>query len=95
MALENFQAVHQAQAQNKMGVSYHTLERENNFRNPSKGEFPFPLLQQAVEPHVKSFNALMDGPDGGLLNLGVKDIGSKTVFDSNDPNRLGNKLTCK
>lgn len=78
-----------------MGVSYHTLEREKIFRDPPKDKFPFPLLQEAVAPHIGSFNALMDGPDGGLLNLAVKDIGSKSVFDSNDPDRLGNKLTGK
>lgn len=76
-----------------MGVSYHTLKREDIFKNPPKGEFPFPLLQEAVAPHIGSFNALMDSPDGGMLNLAVKDIGSKTVFDSSDTTRLGNKLT--
>jgi DNA-directed RNA polymerase I subunit RPA2 len=78
-----------------MGVSFHTLEREKNYRTPSKEKSPYPLLQQAVRPHIGSFNALMDGPEGGLLNLAVKDIGTKTVFDSNDPERLGNKLSCE
>lgn len=75
-----------------MGVTFRTLEREERYRNPSKESPHFPLLQAAVKPHIGSFNALMDGPDGGLLNMAVKDIGEKVVFDSNDPDRLGNKL---
>ncbi|GEQ70599.1 hypothetical protein JCM33374_g4277 [Metschnikowia sp. JCM 33374] len=49
----------------------------------------------AVAPHIGSFNALTDGPDGGLLNLGVKDVGIKKIFDSVDPDRLGNKLSIR
>ncbi|CAN6674688.1 DNA-directed RNA polymerase I subunit Rpa135p [Trichomonascus vanleenenianus] len=75
-----------------MTVSFHTLEREKYFRSPPDDKSAYPMLQAAVEPHIGSFNALMDGPGGGLLNLAVKDIGSKVVFDSNDPTRLGNKL---
>ncbi len=81
------------QATTNMGVSYHTLEREKIFKEPPKDKFPYPLLQEAVAPHIGSFNALMDGPDGGLLNLAVKDIGSKSVFDSKDVDRLGNKFS--
>ncbi|ANB15929.1 DNA-directed RNA polymerase I core subunit RPA135 [Sugiyamaella lignohabitans] len=78
-----------------MGVSFHTLEREKIFRDPPTDKPSYPLLAQAIQPHVGSFNALMEGPGDGLLNLAVKDIGSKIVFDSNDPDRLGNKLSCK
>lgn len=77
-----------------MGASFHTLERENYFRNPPADKPLYPLLNAAVEPHVESFNALFDGPDGGLLNLGVKDIGTKAVFDSTSTEYLGNKLSC-
>ncbi|ODQ66872.1 DNA-directed RNA polymerase I [Nadsonia fulvescens var. elongata DSM 6958] len=73
-------------------ASFNTLKREEIFRNPPKDKSAWPLLKQAVAPHVGSFNALMDGPDGGLLNLAVKDIGTKTVFDSNEVGRLGNKF---
>lgn len=78
-----------------MGAEFKTLERESRFQNPPKDKSAFPLLKEAVAPHVGSFNALTDGPDGGLLNMGVKDIGTKTIFDSTDPNRLGNKLQIK
>lgn len=74
-------------------ADFHTLDREEIYRNPPADKSPYPLLQQAILPHVGSFNALLEGPDGGLLNLAVKDIGTKTVFDSTDPDRLGNKLS--
>lgn len=75
-----------------MGAQFKTLERERRFQNPPKDKSAFPLLADAVAPHIGSFNALTEGEDGGLLNLAMKDIGSKTIFDSNDPERLGNKL---
>ncbi|ANZ73425.1 BA75_00737T0 [Komagataella pastoris] len=75
-----------------MKASFKTLERENRFKNPPTDKSAFPLLEEAVAPHIGSFNALTDGLNGGLLNLAVKDIGAKTIFDSNDPSRLGNKL---
>lgn len=75
-----------------MGAKYRTLEREERFSNPPKDKSAYPILKEAVAPHVGSFNALTEGPDGGLLNLAVKDIGSKTIFDTNSTDRLGNKL---
>ncbi|SCU80684.1 LAMI_0B03378g1_1 [Lachancea mirantina] len=78
---------------------FRTLERESRFANPPKDKSAYPLLQEAVEPHVGSFNALTEGPSGGLLNLGVQDIGSKIVFDGKlseeNPDFLGNKLALK
>lgn len=75
-----------------MGAQFRTLEREERFINPPKDKSAFPLLKDAVAPHIGSFNALFDGSNGGLLNLAVQDIGSKTIFDSNETDRLGNKL---
>lgn len=76
-------------------ASFHTLERENYFRNPPSDKPFYPLLTAAVSPHVDSFNALLDGPDGGLLNLGVKDIGTKVAFDTTNTSQFhGNKLSC-
>lgn len=78
-------------------ASFRTLEREQRFINPPKDKSAYPLLADAVQPHIGSFNALTEGPDGGLLNLGVKDIGSKVIFDGKgsdtNPNYLGNKLS--
>lgn len=83
-------------------ADFRTLERESRFINPPKDKSAFPLLQEAVQPHIGSFNALTEGPDGGLLNLGVKDIGEKVIFDGKPLNSedeisnsgyLGNKLS--
>ncbi|GME74390.1 unnamed protein product [[Candida] boidinii] len=77
-------------------ASFRTLEREQRFKNPPKDKSAYPLLADAVRPHVGSFNALTEGPNGGLLNLAVKDIGAKTIFDSKDTSdHLGNKLSIR
>ncbi|AAS50799.2 ABR029Wp [Eremothecium gossypii ATCC 10895] len=77
-------------------AQFRTLEREARFVSPPKDKSAYPLLYEAVEPHVGSFNALTEGPGGGLLNLGARDIGAKVVFDGKasdeNPNYLGNKL---
>ena len=78
-----------------MGAQFRTLEREKRFQNPPKDKSAYPLLAEAVAPHIGSFNALTEGPGGGLLNLAVNDIGSKIIFDSNDVDRLGNKLNIR
>ncbi|CCE86373.1 Piso0_004858 [Millerozyma farinosa CBS 7064] len=78
-----------------MGAKFRTLEREKRFQNPPKEKPTYQMLVDAVAPHIGSFNALTEGPEGGLLNLGVKDIGSKSIFDSNDEGRLGNKLSIR
>lgn len=78
-----------------MGAQFRTLEREKRFQNPPKDKSAYPLLAEAVSPHIGSFNALTEGPGGGLLNLAVNDIGSKIIFDSNDVDRLGNKLNIR
>ena len=67
------------------------------------------MLDQLAKPHIESFNALFDDSgldqgdtDGhGLLSLGIKDIGPKTVFSGTakgEPpgeNPLRTKLTCE
>lgn len=73
-------------------AEFRTLEREKRFKNPPKDKSAFPLLYEAIKPHVDSFNALTEGPDGGLLNVAVKDIGSKTIFANNDNQAAGDKL---
>lgn len=73
-------------------AQFRTLEREKRFQNPPKDKSAFPLLEEAVEPHLGSFNALTDGDNGGLLNIAVQDIGYKTMFDSGNSDRVGNKL---
>lgn len=75
-----------------MGAQFRTLELEKRFQNPPKDKSAYPLLADAVAPHIGSFNALSEGPGGGLLAMAAKDIGTMVVFDSNSPDRLGNKL---
>ena len=83
-------------------ADFRTLERESRFINPPKDKSAFPVLEEAVRPHIGSFNALTEGPDGGLLNLGVQDIGEKVIFDGKpfdsedetaNSSYLGNKLS--
>ncbi|KAK6198040.1 DNA-directed RNA polymerase I [Scheffersomyces amazonensis] len=79
-------------------AQFRTLEREDRFRNPPKSNQDiYPLLKDAIEPHLDSFNALTEGPHGGLLNMAVADIGTKTIFDTNNDatGRLGNKLNIR
>ena len=72
---------------------FRTLERESRFQNPPKDKSAYPLLYEAVQPHIGSFNALTEGPEGGLLNQGIKDIGEKVIFDGkrSDSIQLGNR----
>ncbi|EDO17794.1 hypothetical protein Kpol_541p37 [Vanderwaltozyma polyspora DSM 70294] len=83
-------------------ADFRTLERESRFINPPKDKSAYPLLQEAVQPHIGSFNALTEGSDGGLLSEAIKDIGEKVIFDgkSNGADEeninegyLGNKLS--
>lgn len=74
-------------------VSFNTLKREDGYKNPPKDKTDYQLLHDAIEPHVGSFNAIMEGPNGGILNLGIKEIGKRTVFDTPEGQPLGNKLT--
>lgn len=79
-------------------ADFRTLERESRFINPPKDKSAYPVLQEAVQPHIGSFNALTEGTGGGLLNQAVKDIGEKVIFDGkirddNESTYLGNKLS--
>ncbi|KAH9444564.1 hypothetical protein MJO28_013414 [Puccinia striiformis f. sp. tritici] len=83
--------------------SFGTLKRENTFRHPSTQATENPAIHELIAPHVTSFNALFDGPDGspGLLGLAIADLPSKVVFDSerqagehrDSRNRLEFKIT--
>jgi hypothetical protein len=72
--------------------SFETLIREHSFKYPSSPSSLFPALQEAVQPHIDSFNAITAD---NLLEIAVRDIGKKTAFDhKTDANGgLGNKLT--
>ena len=56
-----------------------TLRREELFKNPPKDRTPYPALLEAIQPHIQSFNALLDGAK--VLEAALKDIGTKTFLD--------------
>ncbi|KAI9892084.1 MAG: DNA-directed RNA polymerase I subunit RPA2 [Vezdaea aestivalis] len=71
--------------------NFETLRRQNLFQNPPKDHTAYPALQDAVRPHIESFNAIIE--PGGLLDLAVKDIGTKVWSDeSRDTHSLTNNL---
>jgi len=85
-------------------TSFRTLDREKAFSHPSADAHKYSAAQELVQPHVDSFNALFEGaprPDGtldgskGLLDLGVKDLLPKVVYDHKGvEGSLGNRLEC-
>lgn len=79
-------------------ADFDTLRREKLFRDPPRDKTVNPALAEAFVPHISSFNAVFE--KGGLLNEGIKDIGTKTILDGNpdslepleDRNRLNVRL---
>jgi DNA-directed RNA polymerase I subunit RPA2 len=75
----------------KLDSTFSTLSRERLFRSPPKDGSAYEILNDFVAPHIESFNALFDdsglplgdGDGRGLLNLALKDIGERVVFDGN------------
>lgn len=64
---------------------YHTLRREKLFRDPPKDRTAYPALQEAVNPHIESFNQLFrDDGKRGLLAHALEDIGTKTFLDGDE-----------
>ncbi|EMR61744.1 putative dna-directed rna polymerase i subunit rpa2 protein [Eutypa lata UCREL1] len=74
---------------------YNTLRRENLFRNPPTDHSAYPLLQNAVNPHIESFDALFK-PDG-LIAHGLADIGTRLYLDGDEraPSTGRNKLAIR
>ena len=60
-------------------AEFDTVRREKLFRNPGKDRTAYPALEEAIRPHVESFNALLEG--NNLLEQGIKDIWIKTFLD--------------
>ncbi|WAQ90697.1 hypothetical protein PtA15_13A96 [Puccinia triticina] len=82
--------------------SFGIINRENTFRHPSTQGSQNLAIHELIAPHITSFNALFEGPDGspGLLGLAIADLPSKVVFDSekqagdrDSRNRLEFKIT--
>ncbi|KPI39313.1 DNA-directed RNA polymerase I subunit RPA2 [Cyphellophora attinorum] len=72
-------------------VDYNTTRKRKIFQRPPNDKSAYPLLQNAVRPHVESFNAIFGG---GLLDEALKDIGIVTTVDGNQDDPVGprNKL---
>ncbi|OCK85161.1 beta and beta-prime subunits of DNA dependent RNA-polymerase [Lepidopterella palustris CBS 459.81] len=67
----------------KWSTEFDTARRQRLFRNPPKDHTAYPALAAAIEPHIHSFNAILER--GGLLEQAIKDIGTKVFLDG-DPN---------
>lgn len=64
---------------------FNTLRRQDLFQNPPKDHTAYPALQEAVNPHIDSFNALFDrNGKRGILSHGLEDISEKIFFDGDD-----------
>jgi hypothetical protein len=76
----------------KIKPTFQTLIREHSFRYPSTSKSEYPALQEAVQPHIDSFNAITSQ---NLLEIAIRDIGKKTIFDhkGDENGGRGNKLT--
>lgn len=61
---------------------FDTVRREKLFRDPPKDHSAYPALQDAISPHIESFNALFE--KDGLVAQGLLDIGTKTFLDGDD-----------
>ena len=60
-------------------ADFDTVRREKLFRNPPKDHTAYPALVAAVQPHIESFNALLDNTK--LLDTALRDIGTKVFLD--------------
>lgn len=82
-------------------TSFHTLKRENAFRNPNSEGPAVPMLEEIIRPHIESFDILWDDAGGpGLVQVGIDSMTPKVVFDGShgvqDPlqgNRLESELS--
>ena len=75
----------------KIKPTFQTLIREHSFQYPSTSKAEYPALQEAVQPHIDSFNAITSQ---NLLEIAINDIGKKTIFDhkNHENGGRGNKL---
>ncbi|KAL0070101.1 hypothetical protein AAF712_002588 [Marasmius tenuissimus] len=75
--------------QSSRAPTFDTLRREKLFKQPPKKGSSYQILNEFVAPHIESFNALFDdsglpsgdGDGKGLINLALRDIGERVVFD--------------
>ena len=63
-------------------AEFDTLRREDLFRNPPKDHSAYPALKEALQPHIESFNAILD--NANILDAGIKDIGTKSFLEAEE-----------
>ena len=63
-------------------VGFDVLRREKLFRNPPKDRTAYPSLEEAIRPHVDSFNALFG--ESKIIEHALHDIGTKTFLDGDN-----------
>ena len=66
----------------KWSYQFNTLRREKLFRNPPEDRSAYPLLADAIRPHIDSFNAVFE--KDGLISHALKDIGTKEFLDGDE-----------
>ena len=74
-------------------AEYDTIRREQLFQNPPRNHTAYPALQTAVQPHIESFNALLE--TGGLLEHALRDIGTKVFLDGEPEDSVRNTLSLR
>ena len=67
------------QTSTQWGIDFDTVRREKLFRSPPKDRSAFPRLQEAIRPHVESFNAIFENQK--LINAAIQDIGTRTFLE--------------
>lgn len=77
----------------KWDHEFHTLRRENLFKNPPTDKSAYPALKAAIAPHIDSFNELFR--KNGLVAQGLLDIGTKTYLDGNERDGPAGKNSLK
>ncbi|KAG8532640.1 DNA-directed RNA polymerase I subunit RPA2 [Bacidia gigantensis] len=60
-------------------AEFETVKRQKLFQKPPKDTTAYPALSDAIDPHIESFNALLEGSK--LLEAGLRDIGAKICLD--------------
>lgn len=67
----------------KWSVEFDNVRRDKLFKYPPRDSTAYPSLAAAVDPHIHSFNAIIE--KNGLLEHALRDIGTKVFLDG-DPN---------
>lgn len=79
----------------KWSAEYDTLTRQDLFANPPADKSPYPLLADAIRPHIESFDALLE--KGHLLDAALQDIGTHVHLDrlAEEPGSRRNRLSLR